>query len=261
MGGEFMRKRITILIGLILILSVSACQNQAPKQIALTYPETKKVDQVDDYFGTKVADPYRWLEDDNAEEVKAWVGEQNSATFSYLENISFRDKIKKRIEELYNYPKYTSPMRAGDYYFFYKNDGLQNQSVIYIQKGLEGEPDVFIDPNKLSEDGTVRIRLIGFSNDDRYVAFSRSDSGSDWRSIGVMEIATKKELSDRVEWVKFSRASWYGDGFFYSGYDEPEEGAEFKGQNKYMKIFYHKLGEPQEKDVLVWEDREGSWTA
>ncbi|MCK4350044.1 MAG: S9 family peptidase, partial [Candidatus Krumholzibacteria bacterium] len=204
----------------------------------------------------KVTDPYQWLEDDNAEEVKAWVGEQNSVTFSYLDNISFRDKIKKRIEELYNYPKYSSPMRAGDYYFFYKNDGLQNQSVIYIQKSLEGEPEVFIDPNKLSEDGTVRIGLIGFSNDDRYVAFARSDSGSDWCMIGVMEIATKKELSDQLHWVKFSRASWYGDGFFYNGYDEPEEGAEFKGQNKYMKIFYHKLGEPQEKDVLVWEDRE-----
>ena len=251
-----MRKRIAILIAVILILSVSACQKQAPKQIALTYPETKKVDQVDDYFGTKVADPYRWLEDDNAEDVKAWVGEQNSVTFAYLDNISFRDKIKKRIEELYNYPKYTSPMKAGDYYFFYKNDGLQNQYVIYIQKGLDGEPEVFIDPNTLSEDGTVRIWLTGFSNDDKYVAFSRSESGSDWRTIRIMEIATKKELSDKIEWVKFSNAAWYGDGFFYSGYEEPEEGEEFKGQNKYQRVFYHKLGEQQENDVLVWEDRE-----
>ncbi len=251
-----MRKRIAMLIGLILILSVSACQNQTPKQIALTYPETKKVNQVDDYFGTKIADPYRWLEDDNAEEVKTWVEEQNSVTFSYLENIPFRDKIKKRIEELYNYPKYTSPMKAGDYYFFRKNDGLQNQYVIYFQKGLDGEPEVFIDPNKLSEDGTVRIWLIGFSNDDKYVAYSRSESGSDWRTIRIMEIATKKELGDKLEWIKFSRAAWYGDGLFYSGYDEPEEGAESKEQNKYQKVFYHKLGEPQEKDVLVWEDRE-----
>ncbi len=251
-----MRRKMTLLISAIIVLAVSACQNQAPKQIALTYPETKKVDQVDDYFGTEIADPYRWLEDDNAEEVKAWVEEQNSATFSYLENIPYRDKIKSRIEELYNYPKYSSPMRAGDYYFFYKNDGLQNQSVIYVQKGLDGEPEVFIDPNALSEDGTVRIYLIGFSKDDRYAAFSRSEAGSDWRSIGIMEIATKKELSDKIEWVKFSGAKWYKDGFFYSGWDKPEEGEELKGQNKYQKLFYHKLGEPQEKDILVWEDRE-----
>ena len=251
-----MHRKITILIVAILVLSVSACQNQAPKQIALTYPETKKVDQVDEYFGTEIADPFRWLEDDNAEEVKAWVGEQNSVTFSYLDNIPFRGKIKKRIEELHNYPKYTSPMRAGVYYFFYKNDGLQNQYVIYIQKGLGGEPEVFIDPNELSEDGTVRINLAGFSHDDKYVAYTRSESGSDWRTIGIMEIATKKELSDKIEWVKFSGAAWYGDGFFYSGYDKPVEGEELKGQNKYQKLFYHKLGEPQEKDVLAWEDRE-----
>lgn len=251
-----MRRKMALLISAIIVLAVSACQNQAPKQITLTYPETKKIDQVDDYFGTEIADPYRWLEDDNAEEVKAWVEEQNSATFSYLENIPYRDKIKSRIEELYNYPKYSSPMRAGDYYFFYKNDGLQNQSVIYVQKGLDGEPEVFIDPNALSEDGTVRIYLIGFSKDDRYAAFSRSEAGSDWRSIGIMEIATKKELSDKIEWVKFSGAKWYKDGFFYSGWDKPEEGEELKGQNKYQKLFYHKLGEPQEKDILVWEDRE-----
>jgi prolyl oligopeptidase len=251
-----MRRSLTILVAAILILSVSACQQRAPKQIALTYPETKKIDQVDDYFGIKIADPYQWLEDDNAEEVKAWVEEQNSVTFSYLDNIPFRDRIKKRIEELYNYPKYTSPMRAGDYYFFYKNDGLQNQYVIYYQKGLDGEPEVFIDPNELSEDGTVRINLAGFSNDDKYVAYTRSEAGSDWRTIGVMEIATKRKFTDMLKWIKFSGADWYKDGFFYSGYDEPQEGEELTGQNKYQKIFYHKLGDPQEKDVIVWEDRE-----
>lgn len=251
-----MRKRIFGLFIAFMLLCILASQAQVPGQATLTYPSTKKVDQVDDYFGTTIVDPYRWLEDDNAEDVKAWVEEQNRATFAYLENIPFREAIKERLTELYNYPKYSSPFRAGEYYFFYKNDGLQNQYVIYIQKGLDGEPEVFIDPNELSEDGTIRIRLIGFSNDDRYAAFSRSESGSDWREIHVMEIATKKELTDRIQWVKFSGAAWHGDGFFYSGYDEPQEGQELTEQNKYQKIFYHKLGDPQEKDKIVYEDRD-----
>lgn len=225
-------------------------------QPKLTYPNTKKVDVVDDYFGTKVPDPYRWLEDINSEEVKAWVEAQNKITFSYLEQIPFREKIRQRITKLYDYPKYSSPFRAGDYYFFYKNKGLQNQSVIYAQKGLEGEPEVFIDPNELAPDGTIRIFLNGFSKDNRYVAYSLSDAGSDWQEIRVMEIATKIELADRIRWVKFSRAAWYKNGFFYSGFDEPEKGKELKEQNKYEKIFYHKLGEPQEKDTVVYVDRE-----
>ncbi len=164
-----MRKKIFVLIILLSFALLPACQQQAEKVIqpAPTYPVAQKGDQVDDYFGTKVADPYRWMEDDNAEEVKKWVEEQNKITFAYLENIPFREKIRQRITEVYNYPPYSSPFRAGEYYFFYKNDGLQNQSVIYIQKGLDGEPEVFIDPNKLSPDGTVRIGLAGFSKDNR----------------------------------------------------------------------------------------------
>jgi len=251
-----MRKKIFALIILAILVFLPACQKQAEKaQAQLTYPVAKKVDQVDDYFGTKVADPYRWLEDDNAEEVKQWVQEENKVTFAYLENIPFREKIRQRITEIYNYPKYSSPFRAGEYYFFYKNDGLQNQSVIYFQKGLDGTPEVFIDPNKLSPDGTVRIGLVGFSMDNRYVAFSRSEAGSDWQELRVMEVESKKELSDRIQWVKFSGAAWHGHGFYYSGYDKPEKGQELTARNAFQKIFFHKLGDPQQKDMLIYEDK------
>lgn len=253
-----MNKKVLAFISLILIVFLPACQKRAEEavQAQLTYPVTKNVDVVDDYFGAKVADPYRWLEDDQAEEVKQWIEEQNKVTFGYLENIPFREKIRQRLREVYNYPKYSSPFRAGDYYFFYKNDGLQNQSVIYFQKGLDGEPEVFIDPNELSPDGTVRINLVGFSQDDRFVTISRSEAGSDWRALKVMEIASKEELSDHIRWVKFSGTSWHADGFFYSGYDKPEEGQELTARNKFQKVFYHKLGDPQEKDTLVYEDKD-----
>ena len=252
-----MKKRLFVLAVVPLVLFLNTCKKeQGFSQPELTYPETKKADVADDYFGTKVPDPYRWFEDLNSEDVKAWVEAENEVTFSYLEQIPFREKIRQRLTELYDYPKYSSPYRAGDHYFFYKNEGLQNQSVIYVQKGLEGEPEVFIDPNELSPDGTVRIYLTGFSEDNRYAAYSRSEAGSDWQEIRIMEIATKKELEDRIHWVKFSGAAWYNDGFFYSGYDKPEKGEELKEQNKYQKIFYHKLGDPQEKDKLVYEDRE-----
>ena len=175
------------------------------EDVAVKYPVTKKVDHVDDYFGAKVADPYRWLEDDNAEEVKQWVKAENDVTFGYLMKVPFREKIRNRLTDIYNYPRYSSPMRADQYYFFYKNDGLQNQSVIYVQKGLEGQPEVFIDPNTLSEDGTVRVGLLSFSQDFRYAAVSRGEAGSDWSEIRVMEIATKSELPDRTQWVS-SRA-------------------------------------------------------
>ncbi|MDI6697778.1 MAG: prolyl oligopeptidase family serine peptidase [Candidatus Saccharicenans sp.] len=236
---------------LVMIVAMSSCQRLEEKII---YPQTRKVDQIDDYFGTRVADPYRWLEDDNSEETKKWVEEQNRVTFGYLGKIPYREKIRARIREIYNYPRMGQPIRAGEYYFFYKNDGLQNQSVIYIQKGLDGQPEVFIDPNQLSPDGTVRIGLAGFSPDFRYMAINRSEAGSDWSEIRVMEIATRTELPDRIRWVKFSGAAWYKDGFFYSGYDQPAPGQELRARNEYQKIFYHKLGEPQEKDTLVYQD-------
>ncbi len=247
-----MKKMLVIIAVLLVALAFASCRKQAAK---LTYPETKKVDVVDDYFGVKVADPYRWLEDDNAEDTKAWVEAQNKVTFSYLERIPFRPKIKDRLTEIFNYPRYSSPRRVGESYFFTKNDGLQNQSVWYIQKGLDGEPEVFLDPNELSADGTVRAYLMSESADNRYVAVSRGEAGSDWSEIRVMDIATKQELPDRVRWVKFSGAAWHGNGFYYSGYDAPAPGEELSAKNEYQKVFYHKLGDPQEKDALIWEDR------
>jgi len=246
-----MRQMFTILTIVGLVVIAGACR----KAEKIAYPATRTVDQVDDYFGTKVADPYRWLEDDNAEDVKAWVAAQNEVTFGYLGKIPFRPRIKERLTEIFNYPRYSSPFRAGEYYFFTKNDGLQNQSVYYIQKGLDGTPEVFLDPNALSPDGTVRIGLAGLSNDDRYVALSRSEAGSDWGELRVMEVATKRELPDRIQWVKFSGAAWKGDGFYYSGYDKPAPGEELKGKNEYQKVFFHRLGDPQDKDALVWEDK------
>ncbi len=248
-----MKKTMLILIAISIVLAFAACQKSAGK---LAYPATKKVDQVDNYFGTVVADPYRWLEDDNAEEVKQWVQAENAVTFGYLDTIPFRPKIKARLTEIFNYPRYSSPFRAGEYYFFYKNDGLQNQSVCYIQKGLDGTPEVFFDPNALSPDGTVRVGVLGPSTDDKYLAISRGEAGSDWSEIRIMEIATKQELPDRILWNKFSGAAWKGDGFYYSGYTKPAAGEELKGKNEYQKVFYHKLGDPQDKDTLAWEDKE-----
>lgn len=224
--------------------------------IEVTYPETKTVEQTDDYHGTMVADPYRWLEADTAQAVEEWVKTQNQATFDYLEKIPYREKIEERLTELVNYPRYTSPFRAGEYYFFYKNDGLQNQSVIYIQKGLDGEPEVFIDPNALSKDGTVAINIIGISQDDKYIAYSQSEAGSDWSQMRVMEIAGKKQLPDVLKWVKFSGAGWHKDGFFYSRYPEPKSGEELSGNNLYHSVYYHKLGDDQSRDKLVYEDRQ-----
>ncbi len=248
-----MKKMLTILGAMTALLALAACRKE---QARLSYPETRKADQVDDYFGTKVADPYRWLEDDNAADVKAWVQAQNAVTFGYLDTIPFRAKIKARLTEIFNYPRYSSPFRVGDHYFFAKNDGLQNQAVYYVQKGLEGAPEVFIDPNVLSPDGTVRVALLGPSTNDKYMAISRGEAGSDWSEIRVVEIATKQELPDRILWNKFSGAAWKGDGFYYSGYSKPAPGEELKAKNEYQKVYYHKLGDPQEKDALVWEDRD-----
>jgi prolyl oligopeptidase len=245
-----MKKFPILIAALATVLSFCAKETQTVK-----YPVTKKVDQVDDYFGTKVADPYRWLEDDNAEEVKQWVRAENEVTFGYLSAITFREKIRARLTDIFNYPRYSSPVRAGEYYFFYKNDGLQNQAVIYVQKGLEGVPEVFIDPNALSADGTVRVGLLDFSPDFKYVAVSRGEAGSDWSEIRVMDIATKTELPDVIKWVKFSGASWLKDGFFYSGYDQPAAGQELTAKNEFQKVRFHKLGEPQDKDSLVYEDK------
>jgi len=220
----------------------------------ITYPHTKRVDQVDDYHGQSVADPYRWLEDDLAPEVEEWVTSQNQVTQAYLDQIQYRRKIGDRLSELMNYARYSSPYRAGDYYFFYKNDGLQNQPVIYYQKGLHGEAEVFIDPNKVSTEGTTAITLLSFSADNKYVAFSQAEAGLDWQEIHVMEIATKRKLPDVLDWIKFSGASWYKDGLFYSRYPAPENTSKKSGKNKNHQVYYHKLGTTQSEDQLIYED-------
>jgi prolyl oligopeptidase len=241
-------------------LSLAACQTAPSDQAQtnmppLNYPKTAQVQQVDNYHGTDVEDPYRWLEHDTATNVKAWVDEQNTVTFGYLAGIPFRDKIRQRYAELYNYPKYSAPFRAGEYYFFRKNDGLQNQSVIYIQKGLDGPPEVFLDPNTLSADGTVTANIMGLSPDKQHLAYAINKAGSDWQEIRVMEVASKRQLPDVLEWVKFSGASWDAQGFYYSRYDAPAKGKEFSTKNEYQKVYYHRLGTPQSADVLVYEDK------
>ncbi len=244
----------------LLLAALYGCQQQ-PSQadnpmIPVTYPTTATVDQTDEYHGTSIADPYRWLEIDTAADVEAWVKAQNEVTFGYLAQIPYRKQIADRYAELFNYPKYGIPQRAGEYYFFAKNDGLQNQAVWYVQKGLNGTPEVFLDPNAMSKDGTVAVSPIGISQDDKYFAYAKSSGGSDWQEIHIIEIATKKELPDVLKWVKFSGAAWHGNGFFYSRYPEPAKGAELSGNNQYHSIYYHQLGNPQSKDKLVYEDRQ-----
>ena len=249
-----MKKSILAILAVFtMILSLAAAGNENEKK-PLVYPQTKKIAVVDAYHGTPVADPYRWLEDDNAPEVKAWVEEQNKLTFGYLNGIACRAGIARRLEELFNYPRFSAPFRVGEYYFFSKNDGLQNQSVIYYQKGLDSEAQVFMDPNTLSADGTVRVGLLGESQDNRYMAISRSEAGSDWSEIRILEVVSRRELADRLRWVKFSGVGWSGDGFFYCRYDEPQEGEALKAKNENQKVYYHKLGDPQEKDALVFAD-------
>jgi prolyl oligopeptidase len=220
----------------------------------LDYPDTKKVDTVDTYFGTEVPDPYRWLEDDNSKETEEWVKAQNELTQSYLSKISFRDDIQKRLTEIWDYEKYSAPSKKGEYYFFSKNEGLQEQSVIYYQKGLDGEPEVFLDPNKFSDDGSVSLKGMYFSKDHQYCGYGISRGGSDWTEFYVMNVDDKNKLDDHIKWVKFSGMSWYKDGFFYSRYDKPEEGEKLKAKNEYQKLYYHKLGTPQSEDKLVHQN-------
>lgn len=219
-----------------------------------TYPPTRKDLQIDNYHGQEISDPYRWLEVDTAPEVENWVDAQNDITFRYLEKIPYREKIRERLTELLDYERLSSPFRAGDYYFFYKNDGLQNQPVIYFQKGLDGDPEVFLDPNTLSEDGTIAISILGFSQDDRYLAYAQSEAGSDWQQIRVMEIAGRKALPDVLKWVKFSGAAWHEEGFFYSRYPEPGEGGKLSETNIFHTVYYHRLGTDQSEDELIFRD-------
>ncbi|MCE6990945.1 prolyl oligopeptidase family protein [Dyadobacter sp. CY323] len=219
----------------------------------ISYPQTKKIDHVDEYHGVKVADPYRWLEDDRSEETAAWVKAENEVTFSYLNKIPFKEKIFNDLEKAYNYPKYSAPQKKGEYFYFYKNDGLQNQAVLYRQKGLKGNPEVVLDPNKLSADGTTRLTVFNLSKDGSHAVLGFSQGGSDWQEYNVMDMKTLKMLSDKVEWVKVSGASWQGNGFYYSRYPQPE-GSALAAKNENHQVFFHEIGTEQKDDKLIFED-------
>ncbi|GAA5524791.1 prolyl endopeptidase [Microbulbifer aestuariivivens] len=217
----------------------------------VTYPQTRKDAVVDTYFGTEVADPYRWLEDDRSEETGAWVKAQNEVTFDYLEGIPYRETLKERLESLWNYEKVSSPFTEGEYTYFYRNDGLQDQSVVWRKKG-DAEPEVFLDPNQFSEDGTTSLASLSFSKDGSIAAYAISEGGSDWRKIIVIDAETKKELEAPLVDVKFSGISWKGnEGFYYSSYDKPQ-GSELSAKTDQHKLYYHELGQPQSEDRLVF---------
>ncbi|MCA9176685.1 MAG: S9 family peptidase [Planctomycetales bacterium] len=221
----------------------------------LAYPETRRSDQTDDYHGSAIADPYRWLEDTYSEETLAWVDAQNEVTFGWLKESPQREQYQRRLTELWNYERFGLPRKRGGRYFFTRNDGLQNQSVLYVADGLDGEPRVLLDPNTLSEDGTVALAGWVASKDGKRLAYGLATAGSDWREWKVMDVGSAEPLQDHLRWVKFSGISWLpdGSGFFYSRYDEPAEGDEFSQVNYFQKLYFHRIGDEQAKDRLVYE--------
>jgi len=234
---------------------ISACKSEPKKDpITVNYPVTAKVDTVYSHFGTEVNDPFRWLEDDRSEETGAWVAAQNKTTFGYLENIPFRSDLKNRLEKLWNYEKLSSPFKEGNYTYYYKNDGLQNQYVVYRQKG-DGEPEIFLNPNTFSEDGTTSLAGLSFTKDGSMAAYMISEGGSDWRKAIVMNAETKEIVEDTLVDIKFSGISWKGnEGFYYSSYDKPE-GSELSAKTDQHKVYYHKLGTAQDTDTLIYGAR------
>ena len=237
--------------------AVAAALALAPLLAAapLTYPESKRLDLVETLHGVEVAAPYRWLEDETASDTTAWVAAQNQLTRTYLDDIPEREGIKKRLLELLDHERYGVPFSIGGRYFFSRNDGLQNQRVLYTAPSLEAEPQVLLDPNTLSPDGTVALAGYEVSDDGKLLAYGISTSGSDWQEWKVREIESGQDRPDHLRWVKFSGAAWSKDhqGFYYSRFDQPEEGQEFSASNLNQKVFYHRLGTPQEEDELVYE--------
>ena len=243
-----------IVLGLAGTLFTACGTTEKEESIAVNYPNTKKVDSVDTYFDTKVSDPYRWLEDDRSEETKAWVAEENKVTFGYLEKIPFREALKKRLETLWNYEKLSAPFNEGDYTYFYKNDGLQDQYVVYRQKG-EGDPEVFLDPNTFSDDGTTSLAGLSFTKDGSLAGYLISEGGSDWRKAIVVDTETMEVVEDTLIDIKFSGLAWQGnEGFYYSSYDKPE-GSELSAKTDQHKVYFHKLGTSQQEDRLVYGER------
>ena len=221
------------------------------------YPSTRKVDVKDNYHGTLIADPYRWLEDDNSEDTHKWVNAQNQVTSTYLSAIPFRNAVKERLEVLWNYPKIGSPRKEGEFYYFFKNDGLQNQSILYRQKGLEGTPEVFINPNKFSTDGTVALGGQSFSKKALFMTYMIARSGSDWQEAVIRDLTANRNIDDTIKWIKFSGISWLGDeGFYYSRYPVPDAASKLSKQNRFHKVYFHRIGTKQVDDLLIYEDNE-----
>jgi prolyl oligopeptidase len=245
---------ILIAMAVICCISLPAPAGAAPPEIR--YPQTRQVEHNDTYFGITVADPYRWLEDDRSAETAQWVKEENQVTNDYLARIPYRSQIKARLEKLVNYPRYSSPFKHGKYLFFYKNSGLQNQSVLYVQNGLNGKPEVLIDPNALSADGTTRLVSFEVSRTAKYAAYGLSLAGSDWEEFHIMDLATHKTLPDTLKWIKFSGVAWQGEGFYYTRFPEPAPGTELTVASENGKIYYHRIGTSQDQDMLVYADSE-----
>lgn len=222
----------------------------------IKYPETKKTEQVDTYFGTKVSDPYRWLEDDRSDETGAWVKAENEITQNYLNQVPYRGEIKNRLSELWNYPKSSVPFKGGNNYFVHLNDGLQNQYVLNIIRDMKGKPEPFLDPNKMSDDGTVNLGSVSVSNDGKNLAYEISRAGSDWSEIYVMNVENGKQWHDKLQWVKFSGISWRGKGFYYSRYDAPTADDVLKGSNQFHKVYFHQVGNEQKYDIMIYTDKD-----
>ena len=244
-----MRRHCLILFSILLMVSYS-CKHD----IRINYPVTRKVDTVNNYFGTLVKDPYRWLENDTSSETGNWVMAENKVTAEYLSLIPFREKIREKLTRMWNYPRYGVPFKEGPFYFYFKNNGLQNQSVLYVKNGLQGEPRILLDPNKLSVDGTTALAGTSASHNGKYLAYSLAKSGSDWNEIHVLEIGSGKLLPDTLKWIKFSGMSWQGDGFYYSRYDQPPKGQELSTENKFHKVYFHKVGTKQNDDKLIFQN-------
>jgi prolyl oligopeptidase len=239
---------------LLVFFALSQLIAAAQEKAGIAYPASRKTSQVDDYHGKRVADPYRWLENDTSAETRAWVQAENKVTFDYLGKIPYREGFRKRIEAVYNYPKYSTPFRKGDYFYFYKNNGLQNQSVLYRLKGLSGQPETVLDPNALSPYGTTRLAVFSLSKDGRYAVYGLSRSGSDWETFYVRDMTTGKDNGDSLNWVKVSGVAWQGNGFYYSRYPAPGKGKELSARNENHQVYYHVVGTPQQQDELVYED-------
>ena len=250
-----MKKNILLIV--LLIFSILFFLRDS-NQIEIIYPETRTILQEDDYHGIVVNDPYRWLEDMESDEVQNWIFEQQSLTKSYIDQIPFIDQIEKKLKERWNYPRMSTPFHHGNRYFFYKNTGLQNHSVLYCKDGLNGEEKIVLDPNLLSEDGSLSISMISVSKNGKLLAYGVSKSGSDWDEYYVMNIDTGEKYTDHLKWIKFSKAHWLpdGSGFFYSRYPIPSIGSEYKNQNHFNKLYLHKIGTDQNEDILIYEDSE-----